>query len=53
MRKSKYHMEVRGVNDFCPAFVYPDFFIDCLAVRTVAVATGIVMKIQISAVRVL
>lgn len=50
MRKGKNYKEVRSINDLCPVFVYPDFFIDSLAVRTVTVAAGIIMKIQISAV---
>ena len=27
-------MKVRGVNDFSPAFVHPDLFVDSLTVRT-------------------
>ena len=50
MRKRKYHMKVRGVNDFRPAFVHPDFFQDSLAARTVAVTAGIVMKFHMSTV---
>lgn len=30
MWQGKYHMEVRRVNDFRPAFIYPDFFQDRL-----------------------
>ncbi len=44
MRKGEYHMKVRGINDFGPALVYPDFFIDGLAVWAVTVAAGIVVE---------
>ena len=50
MRKCKYHMKVRGIHHFRPAFVYPDFFLDCLTVGTVAVAAGIVMEFGMPAV---
>lgn len=53
MRKGKDHMKVRGVNDFSPAFVHPDRFVDSLTVRTVTVTAGIVMEFQMTAVRTL
>jgi hypothetical protein len=53
MRKGKDHMKVRGVNDFSPAFVHPDLFVDNLTVRTVTVTAGIVMEFQMTAVRTL
>lgn len=46
-------MKVRGVNDFSPAFVHPDRFVDSLTVRTVTVTAGIVMEFQMTAVRTL
>lgn len=53
MRKGKDHMKVRGVNDFSPAFVHSDLFVDSLTVRTVTVTAGIVMEFQMTAVRTL
>lgn len=53
MWKSKDCMKVRGVNNLCPAFVHPDLFVDSLTVRAVTVAAGIIMELQMSAVRAL
>ena len=50
MGKCKNHMEIRGINHFGPAFIDPDFLIDGLAVRTVAVAAGILVEFHMSAV---
>ena len=50
MRQCKDYMKVRGVNDFCPSLIHPDFFYDSLTIRTVAVATGIVVKLSMTAV---
>lgn len=50
MRKSEYHMKVRGINDFRPAFVYPDFFFDSLAAGAVPVTAGVIVKFHIPAV---
>ena len=50
MRNGKYQMEVGGVNDFGPAFIHPDFFLDSLALRTVAVMAGIVADLDVPAV---
>ncbi len=47
--KCKHHMEVRGVNDFRPAFINPDLFQDSLTVGTVAVAAGIIVELHVSA----
>lgn len=50
MWKGEYHMKVRRINDLRPAFVDPDFFQNSLAVRTVTVATGIIMDLCMTAV---
>ena len=49
MGECKHHMEVRGVNDFRPAFIHPDFFQDGLTVGAVPVAAGIVVERYMSA----
>ena len=51
MGQGKDHMEVRRVNDFCPAFVHPDLFENSLTVRTVTVTAGVVMEFHMAAVR--
>ena len=51
MREGKDHMEVGGVNNLGPAPVHPEFLLDGLAVRAAAVAAGIIMGLQVSAVR--
>lgn len=51
MGQCERHMEVRGVNDFRPAFVHSDFFLDGLAARAVTVAAGIVVELHMPAVR--
>lgn len=43
------HMEIRGVDDFRPAFIHPDFFEDCLAAGTVPVPAGIIMELHAAA----
>ena len=43
-------MKVRSVNNLCPSFVQPDFFVDSLTVRAITVAAGIIMELQMSAV---
>lgn len=53
MGKCEYHMKVRGINDFCTAFVYPDLFFHCLTVRAVAITAGIVMDLCMTAFRTL
>lgn len=53
MREGKYHMKVRGVNDFSPAFIYPDLFLYGLAVRAAAVTAGIIVEFDMPAVRTL
>ena len=50
MRESKDHMKIRGVNDLSPAPVDPDFFGESLAVWTIAVTAGIIMKLCMAAV---
>ena len=49
MGKGKYHMEIRGINDFRPALIYPDLFEDSLAVGAVPVAAGIIVEFDMSA----
>lgn len=49
VRERKYHMEIRRVNDFRPAFINPKFFSYGLAVGTVAVAAGIIVEFQVTA----
>lgn len=53
MRKREHHMEIRGINDLCPTFVHPDLFVDGLAVWAVTVVAGIVMELQMTAIRAL
>lgn len=53
MGKCECHMEIRGIDHFCPAFVNPYFLIDSLAVGAAAVTAGIVMELQVPAVRAL
>ena len=44
VRERKYHMEVRGANDFRPALVHPEFFADSLTDGTVPVTAGILVE---------
>lgn len=53
MGKCEYHMEIRGIDHFCPAFIYPEFLIDSLAVGAAAVTAGIMMDFNVAAVRTL
>ena len=53
MWKSEYYMEIRCINDFSPAFVDPNLFVDSLTTGAVPVPAGIVMELQMSAVRAL
>ena len=53
MRKGENHMEVGSIDDFCPAFVHPDFLIHSLAVGAAAVAAGIIVEFRMPAVRAL
>lgn len=50
MRKGKYHMEVRGINDFRFPLVYPDLLQNSLTVWAVPVPAGIMMDLQMSAI---
>lgn len=43
MGQGKDHMKIRGINDFRPAIIHPDFLADSLAVWAVPVAAGIIM----------
>ena len=49
VRKSKHHMEVRGVNDFRPAFIDPDLFEYSLTDGAVPVPAGIIVEFHVSA----
>ena len=49
VRKCEYHMKVRGINDFRPAFIHPDFFQDGLTVGAIPVAAGIIVELCMSA----
>lgn len=49
MGECKDHMEIRGVDDFRPAFIHPDLFEDSLAVGAVAVAAGIIVEFHMAA----
>ena len=51
MREGKDHMEVGGVNNLGPAPVHPEFLLDGLAVGAAAVAAGIIVELQMPAVR--
>ena len=53
MWKCEYHMEIRGIYDLGPSFVYPYLLIDGLAVGAAAVPAGIGMELQVPAVRAL
>ena len=53
MWKGEYHMEVGSINDFCPAFVYPDLLIHSLTVWAAAVTAGIIVEFHMPAVRAL
>ena len=48
MWESKHYVEIRRVNDFCPALIYPDFFVNSLAVRAIPVAAGIIVNLDMS-----
>jgi hypothetical protein len=50
MWERKDHVEVRSVDDFCPALIDPDFFLDRLAVWAVAVTAGIVVELYMATV---
>lgn len=49
VRECKHHMEVRGVNDFRPAFINPDFFKYSLTDGAVPVPAGIIVEFHVSA----
>lgn len=51
MWKGKDHMEIRGIHDLSPALIDPELRIDSLAVRAVAVPAGIVVYLNMAAVR--
>lgn len=50
MRKGKYHMKVRRINDFCPAFIHPELFQNSLTVGAVSVAAGIIVDFDVTAI---
>lgn len=49
MRECEYHMEIWGINDLSPAFVHPDFLLDCLTVGAVTVTAGIIVHFHVAA----
>ena len=49
MGESKHHVEVRGINDFRPAFIHPDFFQYSLTDGAVPVPAGILVEFHVSA----
>ena len=49
VRECTHHMEVRGVNDFRPAFINPDLFQDSLTAGTVPVTAGIIVEFHVPA----
>ena len=49
VRECKHHMEVRGVNDFRPAFIKPDLFQDSLTAGTVPVTAGTIVEFHVPA----
>lgn len=53
MGERKDHMKVGGINDFRPALIDPEFSSNRLTIWAVAVAAGIVMKLDMSTVRTL
>lgn len=53
MGKRKYHMKVRGVNDFSPSFIHLDFVQNSLTVWAVTVSAGIIMDFYVATVRTL
>ena len=53
MWKSKDHMEVRGINDLSPAFIHPYFGGEGLAVRAATVTAGVIIELDMSAIRAL
>ena len=50
MREREYHMKVRGIDHFCPAFIHPDLFVDSLTVWAVTVTTGIIVDLCMAAI---
>lgn len=51
MWKGKHHMKVRGINDFRPALIDPEFFGYTLTVRAASIAAGILVKLHMAAFR--
>lgn len=49
MGKGKHHMEIRGINDFRPALIDPEFFEYPLTVWAAAVTAGILVKLGMPA----
>ena len=50
-RQCEYHMEVFNIQQIILTLQYPLFFIDSLALRTMAIATGIIMNFNVPARR--
>jgi hypothetical protein len=53
MRKGKNYVEVGRINDFCPAFIDPDFLKHGLTIGAVTVPAGVMVDFHMSAVRTL
>ena len=53
MRQGEYHVEIRGIDHLCPAFINPEFFLDSLAIGAAAVTAGVVVYFDMPAFRAL
>lgn len=49
MGQGKDHMEIRGIDDFRPTFVHPDFLVYSLTDGAVPIPAGIIMGFRMSA----
>ena len=50
MRDRKDHMKIWRIDDFGTAFVHPDFLVQCLTTRAIAVAAGTIVDLSMAAV---
>jgi hypothetical protein len=50
MWECKDHVEIWSIDNFCPALINPDFFLDRLAVWAVTVTAGIVVELYMTTV---
>ncbi len=53
MWKSEHHMKIGSINDLCSTFIDPEFRFDSLTVGTESVPAGIIVYLDMSAVRAL